>query len=234
MNQKAIIFDIDGTLLGLHQPDDRAFTRAFDICFGLTGINDDWTSYPVHTDIALAKHILNQRLDRPSKDLDYQQIMSCYYRNLKEETYKAGYIPVLIPGARPLLDYLQARNEIGLALATGNSREIARLRMAQAGIGHYFQIGGFAEDGEIKTLILKKAIADCRTRWPELRASDILYIGDSEGDIEAAESNSVHFIQISSERSPSQVHRFPVYSHFLELDEFIAEVCRILNFSQSL
>jgi phosphoglycolate phosphatase-like HAD superfamily hydrolase len=223
--KKALIFDIDGTLLDLQKAESEAYARAFEVCFGLTGISTDWDSYPAHTDIALAKDILCERWGRPCLDCEWHRIMDTYNSILKEEVYGLGKFPILVPGVGPLLDHLSDRKDVGLALATGNAREIAQLRMTQAGIWQYFQGGGFAEDGDKKSQILTKAISDCRTHWPALKLADILYLGDSEGDISAADSNGVNFIRISPRIEPNV--RFKTYAHFLDLEQFMAAVTQV-------
>jgi phosphoglycolate phosphatase-like HAD superfamily hydrolase len=226
MVSKAIIFDIDGTLLDLQKAESQAYTRAFEVCFGLTGICDDWDSYPAHTDIALAKDILSERLGRPCLDREWQQIMQAYSHLLKTEAYEMGKGPCLVPGSLTLLQTLADRQDIGLALATGNSKNVAELRLSEAGIHSYFQCGGYAEDGDTKSLILRQSIYRCCELWPGLTERNIIYLGDREGDSTAALENGTHFFKMAGRSPTTEPYH---YAHFLELDKFLSEIAHIWN-----
>ena len=58
---------------------------------------------------------------------------------------------LVAPGIVELLEELSARpDEFRLSLVTGNLEPVARLKLARAGVGHYFEPGqgGFGSDDE--------------------------------------------------------------------------------------
>jgi phosphoglycolate phosphatase len=94
------------------------------------------------------------------------------------------------PGVVELLEALAGRpDEFRLALLTGNLEPIARLKLARAGIGRYFEPGqgGFGSDHHERSEL--PAIARARAGdWPRDRT---VVIGDTPRDIACARADDV-------------------------------------------
>jgi phosphoglycolate phosphatase len=101
------------------------------------------------------------------------------------------------PGIRELLDAVAARpGEFRLSLVTGNLEPIARVKLARAGIGHYFEPGqgGFGSDQLERDEL--PAIARARAgNWPRERT---VVIGDTPRDIACARADGVRVAAVAT------------------------------------
>jgi len=191
---KIVIFDIDGTLLR-DNLESRAFVQAFTTSYGITGISEDWSSYPSPTDDGISRWILNNHLGRPATPGEFKKFIDVCEAFLREIE------PVLLPGVREMLGLLQAGGN-GLALATGNLESCAKIRLEKAGLWQYFGCGAFAEQGYNKTFIVEEAIKRSRQLWPEASTNGrFVYVGDLPGDAVAARIHGIHFIGVNRDDS---------------------------------
>jgi phosphoglycolate phosphatase len=215
---KVVIFDIDGTLLR-DNLESKAFVKAFKTSYAITGINENWSSYPSPTDDGICKWILNKHLGRPAAAEEIKKFVDTYAALLREIE------PVLLPGVKEMLDLLKSR-ETGLALATGNLEQCAKIRLEKAGLWQYFRCGAFAEHGFNKINILEEAIKRCRQLWPEVNTNGrFIYVGDNPGDAVAARIHGIHFIGIGGD-----INRFKG----LTVDYFCADYLDKENFIMAL
>ena len=101
------------------------------------------------------------------------------------------------PGVRELLEALAARpDEFRLSLVTGNLEPIARLKLARAGLGDYFEPGqgGFGSDHASRARL--PAIARARAGdWPRERT---VVIGDTPRDIACARADDVRVAAVAT------------------------------------
>jgi phosphoglycolate phosphatase-like HAD superfamily hydrolase len=101
------------------------------------------------------------------------------------------------PGIVELLEALAERpGEFRLALLTGNLEPIARLKLARAGIGHYFEPGqgGYGSDHHDRAEL--PAIARERAGdWPRERT---VVIGDTPRDIACARADDVRVAAVAT------------------------------------
>ena len=101
------------------------------------------------------------------------------------------------PGMAELLPALAARpDEFRLSLVTGNLEAIARLKLARAGIGEWFEPGqgGFGSDHRSRAEL--PAIARARAGdWPRERT---VVIGDTPRDIACARADGVRVVAVAT------------------------------------
>jgi len=101
------------------------------------------------------------------------------------------------PGVAELLEALAARpREFRLSLVTGNLEPVARLKLARAGLGGYFETGqgGFGSDHISRTEL--PAIARSRAGdWPRERT---VVIGDTPRDIACARADGVRVAAVAT------------------------------------
>ena len=103
------------------------------------------------------------------------------------------------PGMVELLEELAARpDEFRLALVTGNLEPVARIKLAAAGIGHYFEPGqgGFGSDDEDRGRL--PAIARGRASSPPWSRERTVVIGDTPRDIHCARVDEVRVAAVAT------------------------------------
>lgn len=211
--KRVVIFDVDGTLLKLRKEESDAYVQAFETCYGITGIDDDWNNYRLHSDEGIAIEILEGHFGRECRPEEVRRVKEVFTERLLEIATE------VIPGTKAVMAALDESGNTGLALSTGNWESIAKLRLEKADIGKYFRCGGFGEDGYGKTAILGEALNRCQRLWPGLiRGRDIIYAGDRPADAEAAHAHGVPFIGINPDREIFRgldvEHIFPDYRDF--------------------
>jgi phosphoglycolate phosphatase len=106
----------------------------------------------------------------------------------------------VLPGIGELLDWLEDRREVTLALLTGNYEPVARLKLARAGIGRHFPTGqgAFGSDAEDRAAL--PAIARRRAGAvgsPYARERTIV-IGDTPRDIACARADQVRCFAVAT------------------------------------
>ena len=157
--QRLVLFDIDATLLLTGGAGQRAMTRAFEALFGAP---DGFAGIPMagRTDPA----ILAEGLRRIGRSLDdeagtLERFRAEYCRLLREEMARPADGKVLMPGVRPLVEVLARRDDVFLALLTGNFAEGARVKLDYFGLWSPFRCGAFGDDDHDRAALVPIARA---------------------------------------------------------------------------
>lgn len=200
---RLLLFDIDGTLLAgatdahlraLHealaevhgiQPTDRAL-RAI----SPAGRTDPEIARATLLDAGVSAERIDDRADAVR-----ECCCRAYARLCPDDLSE-----FVLPGVRELLDWLSGRDDVILALLTGNYEPIARLKLARAGIGLYFSGGQGAFGSDADDRVSLPAIARRRAGslgHPHPRSATIV-IGDTPRDIACAAADEVRCFAVAS------------------------------------
>lgn len=194
MAEAAVIFDVDGVLLHLTRDEEDAFFWPFRSLHGLTKLSTNWNSYRIRNDVDIIAEILETKFGRAPTEGEHQAIVSAYLGHLEEGLRTGRLAAHEIPGARELLQTLDASTAL-LGTATANLRGAARLRLQSLDLWRFVMDHAYGADGGgHKREILARAIA--RTHVPKSR---IVYIGDNLTDLDAGLANGVHFIGFATD-----------------------------------
>ena len=111
-----------------------------------------------------------------------------YLRHLAIELEKPGAARKgLMPGVRELLDALAPRDDVYLALLTGNYEAGARLKLEYFDLWRYFPCGAFGDDAPHRNVLVPKALARVAAcGGPAFAAADAIVIGDTPLDVGCA------------------------------------------------
>ena len=192
---RVILFDIDGTLVLTGGAGGRAMTRAFEELFAvpdafggipMPGRTDSW----ILSDAAAAHGISPEALPR---------FRSVYLTLLATELEHPGPGKGVLPGVRPLLDALVVRDDVYLALLTGNYEEAARVKLEYFDLWRYFACGAFGDDAPNRNGLLPKALGRIREcGGPAVAPADVVVIGDTPLDIECAAAAGARSIAVAT------------------------------------
>ena len=142
-----LLFDIDGTLLQRASVEHAlALRTAAGAVHGVDLLGVDGVDYAGRTDRAITRDLLAAV---GVSEVDDAWVDACVTEY--ERRCPADLSAKVAPGMVELLEELAARpDEFRLALVTGNLEPVARIKLAAAGIGHYFEPGqgGFGSDDE--------------------------------------------------------------------------------------
>ena len=124
----------------------------------------------------------------PADAPDLARFRDAYVRHLAIELEKPGVARKgLMPGVRELLDALAPRDDVYLALLTGNYEAGARLKLEYFDLWRYFPCGAFGDDAPHRNVLVPKAltrVAVCG--GPSFAAADVVVIGDTPLDVGCA------------------------------------------------
>ena len=191
MKDWAIIFDVDGVLLELTRAEEELFFAPLAKRLDATQLSRDWNSYKTRNDEDILHEIV-QRHGLPAEDVP---IIKAEYLRLLADELNGSLKSVPVEDAVSLLSEFTEVAQLGIA--TANFRDAARLRLQQANMWEPVSNFAFGADGGgAKSAILARAIAAI-----SLPSERILFIGDNVNDIQAAQSNNVHFIGFSTDRA---------------------------------
>lgn len=182
---KLLLFDIDGTLVLTGGAGARAMLRAFTDHFGfsgglgaisMAGRTDAW----IVAQMAAAHGVT-------VGDEEVRAFQDTYFRYLADEIVQPGPGKGVLPGVRALLDALAEREDVYLALLTGNYQRGAEIKLEYFNLWRYFSSGAFGDDAHDRNGLLWTALDKVGAAGgPHARPSEVVIIGDTPLDIAVA------------------------------------------------
>jgi len=122
-----------------------------------------------------------------------------YVHYLTQELDKPGPRKGIMPGVRPLLDALAARDDFHLALLTGNLEAGAQIKLRYFDLWHYFRGGAFGDDAPERNRLLPKAVTHvAQSGGPSVAARDAIVIGDTPLDVACAQASGARSIAVAT------------------------------------
>jgi len=180
-------------------------TRAFEDLFGVAdafrgipmpGRTDSW----ILSDAAALHGISSTELSRfPDRYLSHLKAELAGPINSRSSPAAALLRKGVMPGVRPLLDALAARDDVYLALLTGNYEDAARVKLEYFDLWRYFKCGAFGDDAPDRNGLLPKALAIVRTcGGPAVTAEHAVVIGDTPLDVACAAASGARSIAVAT------------------------------------
>ena len=191
----AVIFDVDGVLLELTQPEEEIFFTALSRFVSTENLSRDWNSYRIRNDDDIISEILERNGLAQNLKPD---VIAHYIALLGQAIISKAVATTPIIGATALLNQVRKFSTTGIA--TANLREAAQLRLEAAGFWpHVSSCASGANGGGHKHQILARALAQL-----DVPKSRIIYVGDNVNDVIAGLENDVHFIGFSTDAKRRQ------------------------------
>jgi phosphoglycolate phosphatase len=181
-----ILFDIDGTLVLTGGAGGRAMSLAFEEVFAIANAFDGMTMAGRTDAWILTDAVAAHRIPPDSPHLP--RFRDAYVRHLAVELEKPGVARKgLMPGVRELLDALAPRDDVYLALLTGNYEAGARLKLEYFDLWKYFSCGAFGDDAPHRNVLVPKALSKVAAcGGPAFGPADTIVIGDTPLDVGCA------------------------------------------------
>ena len=217
--QTLLLFDIDGTLILSGRAGLRALDHAFEHVTGAAdafrGINPAG-----RTDGFLLEEAARRAGLTLTPELR-EAVEARYYERLAHEIEKPGEgRKSVMPGVRPLIDSLDGRPDVVLALLTGNFRRSARIKLEYFDLWAPFRFGAFADDATDRNALVPVALDRAREAGHAPHADRVIVIGDTPLDVECARAGGVRALGVATgSHSVDELREAGAYDVFEDLTE---------------
>lgn len=175
---RIVYWDIDGTLLTTARAGVPALEDAVE---HVTGVRPDLTSWHTAglTDRMIVRDIL---ADLGHTDTAHDAaVLAAYAARLPQRlAEKRGQV---LPGVLEVLDALHEHPEVHNLLLTGNIRAGAVAKLESYRLWHFFDDGGFADDGFDRVDIARSLLARTTERYGSQAACGGIIVGDTPLDV---------------------------------------------------
>lgn len=173
--RRAIIVDIDGTLLHSAKQDDRIYRRAVTRVLGKVNLRSSLGDYSQITDTGILRQIVEDNRHEFSEKL-LADVKAEFVGGIARHIEEHGAFEAL-PGARRFIDRLRESPQAGIAIATGGWRESARLKLATAGFDTTGVPFATSDDAIERVDIMRIALDSLDGPF-----DDVTYYGDGQWD----------------------------------------------------
>ena len=205
VTMRLLLFDIDGTLINSSRIGRAALGRALLDVFGTTGALDTY-EFAGKTD----RRIVRDLMVEAGWD---DETIAARMAQLDERMAAAGrdlFTPQAIwacPGVPELLEALGRRNDVMLALLTGNIRHTVPLKLSAAGIDPAaFSGGAYGSDSLERDDLFAIALERVRqSTGIAFAGKDVTIIGDTPADIRCARHGGGRAIAVATGPYPAQL-----------------------------
>jgi phosphoglycolate phosphatase len=183
--RRLVLFDIDGTLLLTAGAGRRAIVAAIGEEMG-PHERFARVRFDGKTDPEIVTELL-EAAGRPGPHQagDVQTLCRRYVDLLARELEQSAAGITVMPGIHPLLDRLEAKDEVVLGLLTGNMAEGAALKLRAAGLDPArFRVGAYGSDSARRPELPPIAARRAEPHFGRVPSgSEIVIIGDTPADI---------------------------------------------------
>jgi phosphoglycolate phosphatase len=197
-----LLFDVDGTLVaGAARAHAQALHAALHEVHGIDAASVRSVVSPAgRTDgeiarlLLLAAGVSALRIDERADDV---RAACCkHYARLCPPDLSDK----VILGIPALLTQLRERTDVTLSLVTGNYEPVGRLKLARAGLGHFFAAGqgGFGSDAEDRAVLPKIARRRAGADGIPFAPERTIVIGDTPRDIYCARADGVRCLAVAT------------------------------------
>jgi phosphoglycolate phosphatase len=193
---RAVLFDIDGTLLVTGGAGGVAWQRGFEQLYGVEADIAEHTDAGM-TDPEIAAIVFREVIGREGSAEERAKAIGCYLKHLPDAVAESDGYRVM-PGIEELLDRLI---EVGvlLGLVTGNIEAAAHIKLARAGLNRFFSFGGYGSDSADRTEVTKAALGRGElVSGGSLQNGCCISVGDTPRDVTAGHGAGIKVVGVAT------------------------------------
>jgi phosphoglycolate phosphatase-like HAD superfamily hydrolase len=193
---KAILFDIDGTLLHTGGAGAVAWQRAF-LELHEAEANIEEHTHAGMTDPEIAEIVFREVLCRDGSDVERAEAIGCYLGHLADAVAESeGYF--VIDGIEELLPRLVEQGVL-LGVVTGNIESAAQIKLARGDLNRFFTFGGYGSDARDRTELTKKALErGAEVSGAPLDRDQTIAVGDTPRDVKAGHGAGIKVVGVAT------------------------------------
>jgi phosphoglycolate phosphatase-like HAD superfamily hydrolase len=203
---KLILFDIDGTLLSCGPQVRPLFASALEEVFGTAGDVDGY-DFAGRTDPRIVLDlVMGAGVAEADARAKLPRMRDLYLERLERSLDRHGM--QLLPAVEELLGRLATRDDVVLALLTGNWERGARTKLSRFDLNRFFGFGAFGCDGidrsDLPPVALERAE---RTVGRRFRPAETLIVGDSVHDVSCGRAHGIPVLAVATGRTRPEALR---------------------------
>ncbi len=193
---KAVLFDIDGTLIDTGGAGARSWHWAFERLHGVPADISKSSSAGM-TDPEVASRTFEAVLGRAPSDHELSRLFAWYvYRLQHEVAASEGYR--VLAGVVETLSRLMDRGVV-LGIVSGGLEGSARIKLERGHLNRYFPVGGYGTDSRDRHQITRVAIARVSTmNGRDIEPGEVIVVGDTPLDVDAAKAVGATSLGVAS------------------------------------
>lgn len=193
---RAVLFDIDGTLLVTGGAGAVAWQRAFRESHGIDANIEEHTHAGM-TDPEIAEIVFREVIGCDGSEAERAKAIAGYLGHLADAVAEStGYR--VMPGIEALLTRLKGQG-VPLGIVTGNIESAAHIKLARADLNRFFSFGGYGSDSRDRTELTGKALE----RGAEVAGSPLdptatFAVGDTPRDVTAGHGAGIRVVGVAT------------------------------------
>jgi phosphoglycolate phosphatase-like HAD superfamily hydrolase len=193
---RAVLFDIDGTLLVTGGAGGVAWQRAFEELHGVEADVAEHTDAGM-TDPEIAAIVFREVIGREGSQEERAKAIGCYLEHLPDAVVESpGYR--VMPGVEDLLPRL-IEDGVLLGLVTGNIEAAAHIKLAHGHLNRFFSFGGYGSDSADRTEVTKAALArGALVSGGTLGDGACIAVGDTPRDVVAGHGAGIEVVGVAT------------------------------------
>ena len=193
---RAVLFDIDGTILVTGGAGGVAWQRAFQELYGVEANVAEHTDAGM-TDPEIAAIIFREVIGKEGSAAERSKAIGAYLGHLPAAVAESpGYR--IMPGIEELLERLIDTGVL-LGLVTGNIEAAAHIKLARAGLNRFFSFGGYGSDSADRTEVTKAALArGSIVSGGALTDGACIAVGDTPRDVKAGHGAGIEVVGVAT------------------------------------
>ena len=193
---RAVLFDIDGTLLVTGGAGAVAWQRAFEEQYGVEANVAERTDAGM-TDPEIAAIVFRGALGRDGSPEERSKVIGCYLKHLPEAVAESpGY--TVMPGVEALLDRLIDAGAL-LGLVTGNIETAAHIKLSRGRLNRFFSFGGYGSDSSVRTELTEAALRRAEmVSGGALGEGACFAVGDTPRDVTAGHGAGIKVVGVAT------------------------------------
>jgi len=195
MQNKLIVFDIDGTLTNTNHVDSVLFEKAILDILPISSIDTEWHNYKYSTDAGILTEIIQSKLARNPTPEEIESIKSRFISYLENTFTENQSHCVPIEGAQVIFEKI-SRLGWDIGIATGAWERSALLKLKHANIPYQTIPIAHSDDHIERENIISMAISRAEAFYIKLSYSKLIYVGDRLWDKVAANNLKIDFIGV--------------------------------------
>jgi phosphoglycolate phosphatase-like HAD superfamily hydrolase len=193
---KAVLFDIDGTLLHTGGAGAVAWQRAFLELYGVEANIGEHTHAGM-TDPEIAEIVFREVVGREGSAPERAEAIAGYLAHLEQAVEESDRYRVM-PGIEELLPRL-AGEGILLGIVTGNIEAAAHIKLARGNLNRYFAFGGYGSDSRDRTELTRKALERGEeVSGHPLDGAETIAVGDTPRDVKAGHGAGIKVVGVAT------------------------------------